>query len=840
MREQILSEILKRDPYSGWKKVGRGRLGLGAWRDTAGDDNPHIQLDAYGLYDFREGRATKSLWAVGRELGIPGCEKAKKKEQADQAPKKGDESDPREKKRRFIAGRLEHEGGWLGHDWPIIKDYFARERGIPCGDHPEFFKKLGCCVQTFTHSETKKEVTEIVFPLPSPRGELVQILKIEIGEDGRKAGKKLQFEADDDRAVVFGPTNAREVIAIEGIEDALTLRFCCPEETQNSRFVVSCGATYFSRLAGFLRKHRSRILICDPDTNETSLRQSLQIPKELEVARFVPTAAEGGAKAEDVNAALMRGGVEAVREWTQLLQKKTWEEIEAAATQFGTEEDSKAIELGESDAHEFHRVRYPDTDSGAAKFFAIYFGSKVRLTEDGSWWVWGGKRWTADHAEGRVRKLIAGLAPIYEREAQRLMVGPQTDEVKQKQDDLMAFAKSLGSHRRQYSVMQALQAEEKMQCKVSDFDAMPHLLNVQNGILNLDTGDLLAHSPEMLCSRICSVEWKGEQEAPVFDRFLWEICCGDKDLLSYKLRQWGYLLSGHTSEKTFFFHIGNGNNGKSVEADVLLKILGSYGRTVSVEMFLEQRHSSDSAMYEIAYLPGIRLAVASETDENRKWSEAVLKKMTGGSDELVARHIRQAPFTFKPVFKPLIHGNQRPKITTGDEALWRRLHMVPYNFTATTPDIYLEQKLLLEAPGILYRAWQGYREWKATGLVAPEVVVEAREEYRSETFGDVEEFIDERCEVGPEFEEKATVLYETYKDFCSDRHAKIKTHTAFGAWLTKMGFPLKESSNGKPFKDWKGKKYRVGLRTTDSSPQTLDPRKGSASKSSDIDDDSLF
>ena len=83
-----------------------------------------------------------------------------------------------------------------------------------------------------------------------------------------------------------------------------------------------------------------------------------------------------------------------------------------------------------------------------------------------------------------------------------------------------------------------------------------------------------------------------------------------------------------------------------------------------------------------------------------------VKNLTGG-DKISARFMRQDFFEFFPQFKLFVAGNHKPAIRNIDEAMKRRLHLIP--FTITVPperrDKNLQQKLLAERDGIL--AWAG-------------------------------------------------------------------------------------------------------------------------------------
>lgn len=100
---------------------------------------------------------------------------------------------------------------------------------------------------------------------------------------------------------------------------------------------------------------------------------------------------------------------------------------------------------------------------------------------------------------------------------------------------------------------------------------------------------------------------------------------------------------------------------------------------------------------DLASLQGARLVTAIETDSGRNWAESKIKNLTGG-DRIAARFMRQDFFQFTPEFKLLIAGNHKPSLRSVDEAIRRRLHLVP--FTVTIPeaerDLNLAEKLRAE------------------------------------------------------------------------------------------------------------------------------------------------
>jgi putative DNA primase/helicase len=189
--------------------------------------------------------------------------------------------------------------------------------------------------------------------------------------------------------------------------------------------------------------------------------------------------------------------------------------------------------------------------------------------------------------------------------------------------------------------------------------------------------------------------------------------------------------------------MGRWRQRKSVFMTVITAILADYASPAPLDTFMETRtvqHPTD-----IAKLFGARLVSCTETEQGHRWAESKIKYLTGG-DKVSARFMQQNFFDFLPEFKLWISGNHKPYIRNVDEAMKRRLHLVP--FTMTIPyekrDKRLAAKLLQERDGILAWMLEGCLEWQRIGLAPPKAVLDATGAYFEEE-DSIQQFIDEEC-----------------------------------------------------------------------------------------------
>jgi putative DNA primase/helicase len=187
---------------------------------------------------------------------------------------------------------------------------------------------------------------------------------------------------------------------------------------------------------------------------------------------------------------------------------------------------------------------------------------------------------------------------------------------------------------------------------------------------------------------------------PLWSAFLERATAGNSELQNFLQRYIGYCCTGFTHEHVFVFAYGTGANGKGTFINTVTGVFGDYATVADMNTFLvtrNERHPTD-----LAKLCGARLVVAQETQKGRIWDETKIKSLTGG-DKITARFMRGDFFDFTPSFKLFIVGNHKPRLSTVDEAIRRRMLIVP--FTVEIPpeqrDPKLPEKLKSEWPAIL-------------------------------------------------------------------------------------------------------------------------------------------
>lgn len=431
------------------------------------------------------------------------------------------------------------------------------------------------------------------------------------------------------------------------------------------------------------------------------------------------------------------------------------------------------------------------TDAGNAQRFADQHGKDVCYVPEWGWMVWDGTIWARDELAAR-KKMLDTARRIY-REAET------ASEADQKQ--IAAWARQSQQAQRLSAALWC--AQPSLAVRADEFDKELWLLPVENGTADLRTGKKHPPNREHKLTRASRVLYDSTAQCPVWVQFLARVL-PDTALRDFVQRAVGYSLTGLTTEQCLFFLYGHGRNGKSVFLECLAALMGALHAATRIDSLSVTR--GGGIPNDIAALAGARLVTVSETPENARLNEPLVKDLTGG-DTISARFLRHEFFEYRPQFKLWIRGNHKPAIRGTDDGIWRRVMLVPFDVQIPEAEVDpdLPGKLRGELPGILNWAVEGCLAWQQQGLRPPQSVREAVSGYRDEmdTLG---QFLDECCVIDAKAITKAKDLYACYVAWSERTGEKAVTQTRFGTALGERGFNKDKSG----VISWQGVRLKSG------------------------------
>lgn len=316
---------------------------------------------------------------------------------------------------------------------------------------------------------------------------------------------------------------------------------------------------------------------------------------------------------------------------------------------------------------------------------------------------------------------------------------------------------------------------------VDTLDPYRKFINLENGMLNLETFEIEFHSPNYLSSIQLPIKYDKNAKCDRFMEFINEITMGNNQLIKVLQEIIGYCLTAETkAEKAFYFY-GTGSNGKSVLAKLIKALVGSENITSITLEKLGQPFGLQSII-------GKTVNIASENElGSARVNTENLKSIISG-DTMTINIKYQAPVEYTPMCKLIFLVNSLPNTADATHGYFRKIMIVPFNrrFLEKERDVDLFDNLKAnELPGILNWALEGLKRLRENNYKFSEcdLIRNAMKEYEEEQ-NPVLKFIENAIEY--------------------DESEKLSRKEIFGAyskWLVQQSIDDKSSKSNQIF--WK-------------------------------------
>jgi putative DNA primase/helicase len=386
------------------------------------------------------------------------------------------------------------------------------------------------------------------------------------------------------------------------------------------------------------------------------------------------------------------------------------------------------------------------TDTGNAERFAMLFGELTRYCPAlKGWFIWNGRIWARDDglqimtmAKKTVRQMLTEAATI-------------ADDDDRKARFKHCFASESVAKLR--AMTEAAQSD--LVVRPQELDANPYLLCVENGTLDLRTGELREHDPADLITLMAPVEYKPNATEPRWEELLDKFVRPDDGKEAFLQRAAFASLTGTTSDKVFInlYDENDGNTGKTTFSESLLVALGPYGGIVNAEAFLTRPNGAPAIRSDLAALAGKRMVVSSETPPGRKLDTALMKKLTQGGGKYVFERKYENPWEGDITFTIWLDGNSVAKANAEDNPLFDRWRLTPFKHKIAKASVdkrWMEKAAASPQYRSAVLAWamKGRVAWLKEGIGSAPSVDAATAEVRAE-MDPLRRFWDERCHFAP-------------------------------------------------------------------------------------------
>ena len=328
----------------------------------------------------------------------------------------------------------------------------------------------------------------------------------------------------------------------------------------------------------------------------------------------------------------------------------------------------------------------------------------------------------------------------------------------------------------------------------------PHLdlLPVKNGILNLQTLEMLPYTKDYYFTSKLNVEFDSKAECPQIKKFLEEIVEPEDVNLLTEIA--GYCLYRKYPIQKAFMLVGDGANAKSTYLSLLCYFLGVDNVCAVSLQELERNRFASSNLYRkmanvFADLPKIALRNAG-----------VFKMLTGG-DKIYGEKKFKNAFFFDNYAKLIFSANRVPFVEDESSAFFRRWVIInfPNKFEGSNVKINILQELTEELSGFLNLALMGLKKVLTSGLSYYKTTEEIRNNYIRAS-DPIAAFILDCITISPEGFVDKDKLYNSYSSYCRIKKLLIVDKNVFSKNFRKyvQVEDFRPTIEGKRVQCWKG------------------------------------
>jgi P4 family phage/plasmid primase-like protien len=327
---------------------------------------------------------------------------------------------------------------------------------------------------------------------------------------------------------------------------------------------------------------------------------------------------------------------------------------------------------------------------------------------------------------------------------------------------LHSYVQNIWTMKMEKGYMEALIREAP---RVEKLDSNRNFINLENGMLNLNTLLLEKHEKEFYSTIRVPIYYDPEAQCPQFIKFLNEVFEQDHERVELVSQIFGYCLTSETKAQKAFIFYGKGSNGKSVLIDLLLQLCGKENVSAVTLKELDNPFSRFELLDKL-----LNISTENEVGSG-ELNTQYLKAIVAG-DPIRVEKKHETGFMYQPFCKLVFGLNNLPYSKDKSYGFQRRLIIVPFDRTFDTneQDVDLPIKLQKELPGILNFALKGLESLKKNNykFVESKAVSNAVEAY-SEQLNPIRAFVNEMIVAG-DYDDRILnrSLKEAFSNWCDD------------------------------------------------------------------------
>jgi putative DNA primase/helicase len=320
-----------------------------------------------------------------------------------------------------------------------------------------------------------------------------------------------------------------------------------------------------------------------------------------------------------------------------------------------------------------------------------------------------------------------------------------------------------------------------------------HLINLRNGIYDINTGKLFKHDPKYTFQYELPIDYVPDADCPIWKKFITDISYQEDGKFLQELC--GYLLYRRYTWALIVILLGHGRNGKTTFINVISYLLGEKNVEHIPLLIIAHERFAKAKLYQK------HANMCSEIGARDIKDTGTIKDLTG-RDMIFARDLYQKGFNFRNYAKLIFACNTLPDIGDRTLAMSERIAVVefPNTFKRGTeecdPDLLDKLTTPAELSGILNWMIEGLNRLLKNKKFSPYRDFDNVSEYLKASQDPVNMFVERFITPDPDGEVQKELVYNAYLDFAKDE----KYPTLISAVFTKKFKPVapRGLSEGQP------------------------------------------
>jgi len=304
------------------------------------------------------------------------------------------------------------------------------------------------------------------------------------------------------------------------------------------------------------------------------------------------------------------------------------------------------------------------------------------------WYEFKGHRWIVNQKGYGLRKKMSGeLKNMYSLLASKFMNDSATnpdEEMKNVASTkgllVSKLVEKLKNNAFKTSVMKEAVEYFYDEKFLERMDENTNLLVFENGVYDANNKIFRDGRPDDYCTKSTNLYYHAFEETDPkiqeIESILRKIFV-NKNIYGFFSQTASDLIRGGNRHKIFVIWNGDGDNGKSIVADLLNHAFGDYFYSPPTSLLTGKQQQSSGPTPELVPCKGARAVVISETGNADILNCGTMKKLTGG-DPFPARGLNMPPIQIIPHFGIILHCNKLPNVSSEDKASWNRIRNLPF------------------------------------------------------------------------------------------------------------------------------------------------------------------